>query len=90
MFPILVYICIKDKSDGSVIEAEQNEQFTPSIKKAGKFLIHGGVLLISISATFAASSLGFFAVSFSPHLQKVYDINSEEAGKFYLPFTISG
>ncbi|XP_063718125.1 MFS-type transporter SLC18B1-like [Symsagittifera roscoffensis] len=83
VFPVLCYIGIPQPNS-----QDDNESFTPSVRTAMQFLTNGGVICLSIAATFAASSLGFFGVAFSPHLNDAYEITSTEAGNYFLPFTI--
>lgn len=88
VIPVLCYVGIPDQ-DRNHTSNNRQTVFEPTCKSAAKFLCNSGVLCLSVAATFAASSLGFFSVSFSPHLEAVYGIGSADAGRYYLPFTIS-
>ena len=82
---VLVYIAIPGGQEAS----REEKEFIATCKNALKFLSYEGVLLISLGATFAASSLGFLSVTFSSHLAAQYDIGSAQAGIYYLPFTLT-
>ncbi|XP_063717920.1 MFS-type transporter SLC18B1-like [Symsagittifera roscoffensis] len=53
-----------------------------------RFLRNPGVMFLSLAAILGASSTGFFIVSFSSYLLDEFEISSENAGPYFLPFTL--
>ena len=53
------------------------------------YLSNPGVAILSCAAILGGSSTGFYLVSFSSYLFNEFQISSELAGKYFLPFTIA-
>ena len=60
----------------------------PSFRSVFEFLRTPGVLCLSVASIFLASSLGYIAVAFAPHLSHSYNISGAKTGIYFLPYTI--
>ena len=58
------------------------------ISSVTQFLTNPGVLCLSLQLIISASTLGFFFVSFGPYLLSTFQIGSQDAGSYFLPFTV--
>ena len=53
-----------------------------------EFLTNRGVLAVSLQFTAYTSTVGFFFVSYAPYLLNTFQVSSEDAGLYILPFTL--
>ena len=72
------------------LEFSINQNLSPKNEKVTvfQFLTNAGVVCLSVAATATASSVGFFLVSFGQLLFDQFEIPSESAGRYFLPFTL--
>ena len=75
--------CAKMAEKELVSSGESNK-----ISSVLEFLTNPGVLCLSLQLIIYASTLGFFFVSFGPYLLNAFQIGSQDAGSYFLPFTV--
>ena len=74
-------------SDG-YSEMNQKQFLSSQSLSATDFILHPGVLCISVASLMMSSALGYMNVAFGPHLKRQFTINGEDAGSYFLPFFV--